>query len=132
GVGYLLEAPIQKENEKMHYEFCGDLGIKATHEQAFDYQPKFVLFEARNTGDSAHLDEIKKRAEEKFEQEGKETKDYLKKYRGLFSRKFFLVVGCEEQAKQILAGDPQGRKGLFKHSEKREEILFTKDPQFTE
>src|SRR5215216_1246433 len=44
GTGYLLEAPIQKENEKMHYEFCGDLSIKANYQQAFSYQPRFYLF----------------------------------------------------------------------------------------
>jgi hypothetical protein len=48
---------------------------------------------------------------------------YIDFLAGLFSRKFFLVVGCEEQSRQILAGDPQGRKGLFKHSETKEEKL---------
>ena len=44
GAGYLEQSPIQKENNKMHYDFCGDLSIKANYQQAFGYQPRFYLF----------------------------------------------------------------------------------------
>lgn len=35
------------ESSRMHYEFCGELGIKRIYQSDFDtYQPKFALFEA--------------------------------------------------------------------------------------
>lgn len=49
-MGTLVKGPIQADNVKMHYDFCGDLSIKSTYEQAFEYQPKFVLFEAESRG----------------------------------------------------------------------------------
>src|SRR4051812_6678053 len=105
GTGTLIKGPIQSENTKLHYEFCGDLGIKATYEQAFGYQPRFALFKAREAGlnltfckgkdgsginiptnitmdawDSQHMNDILERAEKEAEEEGKDTKEYLKKY----------------------------------------------------
>src|SRR5439155_5199717 len=44
GMGNLIKGPIQVENTKMHYDFCGDLSIKASYQQAFGYQPRFAFF----------------------------------------------------------------------------------------
>ena len=51
GMGIIEKGPVITDtNQRMHYDFCGDLSIKATYEQAFEYQPRFVLFQARNAG----------------------------------------------------------------------------------
>ncbi|CAI2188672.1 1510_t:CDS:1 [Funneliformis geosporum] len=50
GMGTLIKSPIQSENVKLHYDFCSDLSIKASYEQAFTYQPKFVIFEVSSRG----------------------------------------------------------------------------------
>jgi hypothetical protein len=47
GVGFLEKGPVIEDREqRMHYEFCGDLGIKKIYRQIFSYQPKFALFKA--------------------------------------------------------------------------------------
>jgi hypothetical protein len=35
-----------EDNQRMHYDFCQDLGIKKIEQQAFSYQPNFQLFRA--------------------------------------------------------------------------------------
>jgi len=59
GAGIVNQAPnlIKDKNEhnpiegqRLHYDFCGDLGIKRIEQQAFNsYQPKFHLFRIRST-----------------------------------------------------------------------------------
>jgi hypothetical protein len=60
GRGVLEQGPFIKENlpgedgqpknlmesARMHYEFCGELGIKRVYQSDFRYQPRFALFDA--------------------------------------------------------------------------------------
>jgi len=48
--GNLIKLTSKKleDNQRMHYLFCGELGIKKIDQQAFgSYQPKFHLFRIR-------------------------------------------------------------------------------------
>ncbi|CAG8606142.1 13611_t:CDS:2, partial [Cetraspora pellucida] len=36
------------ESSRMHYEFCGELGIKRLYQSSFEYQPEFYLFQVMN------------------------------------------------------------------------------------
>ncbi|CAJ0761857.1 1075_t:CDS:2 [Entrophospora sp. SA101] len=51
-VGIVNQAPnlIKDTEHRLHYDFCGDLGIKRIEQQAFNsYQPQFHLFRIRPT-----------------------------------------------------------------------------------
>jgi hypothetical protein len=52
GVGFLEKgAVIEDKGQRMHYEFCDELGIKKVYQQAFSsYQPEFSLFKSINRG----------------------------------------------------------------------------------
>jgi hypothetical protein len=52
GSGIIDKAPVTTDpDHRMHYDFCGDLGIKKIYQQAFtSYQPKFALYKAVNLG----------------------------------------------------------------------------------
>jgi len=62
GIGTLEQGPVIKttsdnfeDNQRMHYDFCQNLGIKKIEEQAFlSYQPKFHLFRIRPTNRSGY------------------------------------------------------------------------------
>jgi hypothetical protein len=48
--GNLIKLTSEKleDNQRMHYDFCGDLGIKKIEQQSFlSYQPKFQLFRGK-------------------------------------------------------------------------------------
>lgn len=51
GTGFLEKGPvIEDKGQRMHYEFCGDLGIKKVYQKDLGYQPKFALFKAISEG----------------------------------------------------------------------------------
>jgi len=64
-MGTLEQGPVIKttsdnfeDNQRMHYDFCQDLGIKKIYQGAFtSYQPKFHLFRILpiNMNGSTHI-----------------------------------------------------------------------------
>ncbi|CAG8595808.1 11078_t:CDS:2 [Ambispora leptoticha] len=98
------------EQYRLHYDFCGDLGIKKIEQQAFtSYQPKFQLFRAQVSDvkltvvDSAGA----------FRQLGQM----------LLDAKMVLTIGPTEMTDL--------NKAFFSKMEEHEEVLFPNNPTFT-
>src|SRR6266508_870450 len=51
GMGLIDKGPIITDtDQRLHYDFCSDLSIKTSYQQAFEYQPRFALFKVRQEG----------------------------------------------------------------------------------
>ncbi|CAG8659867.1 4864_t:CDS:2, partial [Scutellospora calospora] len=128
GMGTMAKSPIQIENTKLHYEFCSDLSIKTTYEQAFDYQPKFILFEAVSHGETyteaeqAEGDLGKYKVNKESEEGDIIPSPFKNFFKKLLGGKTYLTIGSQEQ----LLGNE--RKGYYTHSES----IIAKDEQGNE
>jgi hypothetical protein len=51
GIGLIDKGPVITDtDQRLHYDFCGDLSIKTSYQQAFEYQPRFALFGLKQQG----------------------------------------------------------------------------------
>jgi hypothetical protein len=159
-MGFLESAPIiPTPKNRMHFDFCGELGIKKIYHSSFkSYQPRLAVMRCRSLGKGG-MTTAKTRegltipseiALERFHKtliqagvagefistiasfaSGPITA--LKKIaQEIFSGEVFLTIGCKEQNDSLPAlGSEDPGESYFKKEISGEEVLFEINPEIT-